>query len=215
MVDPGSRVERTEAANAGEETRVGEGPGWTGEGPDHDAAVVDAAAVGHVAGERASIAENEDGAGRDRQRAEQTAGDAQRAALHVGAAGVGVVARQHQSSGALQGQAAGARYVVAPDIEGVEAAERGVHVDRDVAGKGAIAAGGGVEIEPGPAGAVVERPARRQFGGGENLVELVHAEVGKPRLDQHVRVGRHDRRQIRRADRGKIVGQIIGVVLCA
>src|SRR5208283_1258573 len=100
---------------------------WTGEGPGHDAAVVDAAAAGHVAGKRAGIAENETGAGRDRQRAEQTAGDAQRAALHVGAAGVGVVARQDQGSGALQGEAAGAGYIVAPDIEGVEAALRGVH----------------------------------------------------------------------------------------
>ena len=85
--------------------------------------------------------------------------------------------------------------------------------------EGAVAAGGGVEIEAGPAGAVVERPARRQFGGGENRVELsqavglIRVEIRKPCLDQHVRVGRHDWRQVRRTDGGKIVGQVIRVVL--
>ena len=49
-------------------------------------------------------------------------------------------------------------------------------------GERAIAAGGGVEIEAGPAAAVVERHAGRQFGGGEDLVELAVAQIGKPRV---------------------------------
>ncbi len=132
--------------------------------------------------------------------------------MHVGAARIAVVAGQDQGSGALQGQTARAGYVVAPDIEGVQAAARGVHVHRDVIGKGAITAGGGVEIEPRPAGAVVERPARRQLGGGEDVVELRHAQVGKPRGDQPVRLRRHDGCQSRVTDRGQAVGQKLNVV---
>jgi hypothetical protein len=168
--------------------------------------VHDERAGGAAAGQHAGIGDrsadtpaiDERPAGEDRDIAGEAAGESERAAGHPGAAGIAVVAGEDQRAAAVLGQPARSGDVVAPSIEGVEAALGGIHGHRHVLEQGAVAVGGGEEIEAGPAAAVVQRPARGQLGGREHVAALIVGEIGKARGEQHLGPVGHHRRQIRR-----------------
>ena len=147
---------------------------------------------------------------------------AQHAARDLRAAAEGIRAGQGQRAAAQLGQLAGAADVVAPRVQGLEAAPGRVHRDADVAIEGAVAVRRGEQVQPAPAlGIVHDRRAGRQRGRLQHHAALVGAEVGQARLQQHLRALGHDRRlggggdrrqaEGHQAQHRRLVGGVVGV----
>ena len=123
------------------------------------------------------------------------------------AARVGVGAGQDQRAAAELHEAARAADVVAPDVVGREAAPGRVHRDGDRAVEGAVAVGGGEQVDAVVAQPVVEEAAGGQFGGRDHVAALRRREVGEAGREQRLRPHRDHRRPVRGPDRRQAVGQ--------
>ncbi len=148
----------------------------------------------------------------DRSTAEGLSVTGQDAAVDHGAARVGVVAGQHQVTGAVLDQRAAAADVVAPGVDGVIAAQAGVHVDRDVGIERCVAIACCVQVQTAiTAGLIDHRIARRNFSGCQDLAALTGVQIREAGFQQHFGADRHHGCQVGRANRVEAIGHARGV----
>ena len=97
-------------------------------------------------------------------------------------------------------------------IDGIEPSSAGVHRHGDVAVESAVAVGGGIEVEPRPPAAVIERDPGGQFRCRQHVAKLRRAQVRKARPQQDFRTRGDNRRQVGPSRRRQAIGQSEDVV---
>ncbi len=121
----------------------------------------------------------------------------QRSSLDDRATAVAVLTAERQRAAAGFDETPCPGNIVRPAVRGIKTARGGIHRHLDIAVKRAITTGGGNEIDPAPAIAVIEqRITSLDAGGKQHRAALCGIEIGKSCFQQNLGPLRHHHRCI-------------------